>query len=92
MRDTQIDAWDAIQDKLPDARGIVRNAIIGRPLGATLFELQSLLGWPINRISGRVTELAKRGLIQDGGTRRINPLSGKRGIVWVAIDKQDHRD
>lgn len=52
--------------------------------GATLFELVRILNWPVNRISGRVTELAKRGLIVEVGAK-INPESGKRGAVWAWI-------
>ena len=49
-----------------------------------LFDLVGLLNWPINRISGRVTELKAAGLIVEVGTK-INPDSGKRGAVYANI-------
>lgn len=83
MRDTQIDAWESIQDKLPESRSKVLSLIRSADGGATLFELVGWLGWPINRISGRVTELARDSLICDSGYRRVNPISGRPNIVWV---------
>lgn len=84
-RDTQLDAWDQLQPKIGEARRLVLKMIALKGAGgATLFELQTVLGWPVNRISGRVTELTKDGMIGDTGLRRVNPASGKRGIAWVA--------
>lgn len=80
MRDTQIAAYDDILPTLSEKRAKVYGIILERP--STLFELCDSLNWPVNRVSGRVTELSKNGLIVDSGSRRINPNSGKSGIVW----------
>lgn len=83
MRDTQLDAWDDLQETVAGKRQRVLVAIQeSKNHGATLFELSNILNWPINRVSGRVTELSKLGLIVDSKERRINPSSGKKGIVW----------
>lgn len=84
MQDTQLDSWDDIQSTLSEKRLIVYKAISG---GSTLFEICKKLGWPVNRVSGRVTELRKSGRIVDSGIRRINPDSGKSGIVWSQLNE-----
>jgi hypothetical protein len=38
--------------------------------GCTLDELTRLLGWPVNQISGRVTELVKKGRCRRGPDTR----------------------
>ena len=45
---------------------LMRRALIG----ATLDEIANMLGIAPNRISGRITELKKAGLIRDTGKRR----------------------
>lgn len=80
--ETQLDSWDSLQETISSKRLKVFKAIESNE-GATLFELTKILNWPVNRVSGRVTELAKNELIVDSGTRRTNPESGKTGIVWT---------
>lgn len=80
---TQLEAWDALQDSVEGKRLRVLSTIKSKRNGLTLFEICNNLKWPVNRVSGRVTELRKKGLIVDSGQRRINPSSGKNGIVWV---------
>lgn len=79
--ETQREAWDDIQESLSDRLSKVY-AVICKNGGATLTEIASDLSWPINRVSGRVTELRKSGAVIDSGTRRTNPASGKANIVW----------
>lgn len=83
--DTQLSAWDELQNTVEGKRAIVFEAIKKCKKGATLFELQKVLGWSINRISGRVTELQKEDLIRDSGKRRANPESGRNAIVWEIV-------
>jgi len=85
-RETQLSAYAEIKDTLSEARGIVLRAI-NKDGGATTFEIAKLLGWPINRVSGRVTELCDKGAAIDSGERRINPESGKKCIVWSVSQK-----
>ena len=79
IRDTQKEAWWSIQDKLTEKQERVLAEITKAP--ATLFELSARLAWPINRLSGRVTELSDKGKIVPVG-ERTNPDSGRKGIVW----------
>lgn len=79
--DTQLEAYSTIKNK-ENKQWLVFRAIESYN-GLTLFELVKILGWPVNRISGRLRELVKQGKIVDSGWRRLNPESNKSGIVWV---------
>lgn len=81
VRDTQQEAWGALNPKIGERQAVVLSELQRGP--ATLFELTERLMLPVNRVSGRITELHDKGMIADTGTRRINPQSGKRGIVWA---------
>lgn len=83
--DTQLTAWEEIQRTAEGKRKIVYEIIKASKKGATLFEIQKALGWSINRISGRVTELHQDDRIRDSGKRRANPESGRNAIVWEAL-------
>lgn len=80
---TQSDSFYSLGNK--EAKQMLVFTLIKNKKGATLFELVEYLTWPINRISGRVRELVKDGFVMDSGQIRINPESGKGGIVWVEI-------
>lgn len=80
--ETQLAAWQEVQDELPEKRRIVFQMIARHERGVTLFQLVNLLNWPVNSISGRLTELERSGRIEDSGTREVNPATGKRAIVW----------
>jgi len=82
VRDTQLESFIKIGPKLYARQASVFQVIAGSDNGMPLFKIVDKLGWPINRVSGRVTELAKRGLIIDSARREINPSSGRRAIVW----------
>lgn len=77
---TQIQSYLDLQEQVSGKRAAVYNALKLRDM--TLFELKKFLGWEINSVSGRVTELQKLGVIEENGTRR-NPETGKLGIVWA---------
>jgi hypothetical protein len=81
-RQTQLDAWIDLQNKLPARRKAVLEALILHPKGLTCIELSEALRWPINCVSGRLTELYKAGFIREVGTRP-NPESGKQCTVWA---------
>lgn len=83
--DTQLTAWDELQNTVEGKRAIVFDVIKNSKKGATLFEIQKALGWSVNRISGRVTELQQDDRIRDSGKRRANPESGRNAIVWEAV-------
>lgn len=79
----RLEAYTEILPKLPAARRAVWGAIsaLGEH-GATLAELVGLLSWPINRISGRVSELSELGYLREAGQR-----GGQ--TVWAACLPQD---
>jgi len=81
IRDTQRAAYEDLKLTVSEKQDKVRDMIVIYG-GLTLFELVDKLQWPINCISGRVTELCKMGLVEDSGKRLVNPLTGKRGVVW----------
>ena len=84
MKDTQLESWNNIKDSIGDRQYEVYKEIRkAKANGRTLFELVDSLQWPVNNISGRVTELSRKGHIEDSGERRVNPASGKKGVVWV---------
>lgn len=79
-RDTQRAAYYSILDSLQDKERKVLEVIERRP--SALFEIATELGWPINRVSGRVTRLTDKKVVEDSGERRVNPESGMRCTVW----------
>lgn len=81
MRETQLAAYRTLGN-LPEKRRKVAKAVGN---GATLYELTKILGWPVNRVSGRVTELVEAGVVEDSGEKRINPESNKANIVWRLV-------
>lgn len=90
IRDTQRAAWESIQGKLPESRWKVWEAIdrYGE-FGVTTFTVADVLGWPINCVSGRITELTKLGMIKDSGRRGENP-SGKKAVLWIVREDRTH--
>ena len=59
----------------------VHDVIEAHREGATLYDLVAILGWPVNRISGRITELRKGGSIYRNGSR-VSLDSGVQNSVW----------
>lgn len=81
--DTQLSAYASILEHLPESRRHVYNIIASfGSHGVSTLDVSHTLSWPINCVSGRITELAKEGLIRDSGQRGVNP-SGKRCILWT---------
>lgn len=55
-----------IQKSLPEKRRLVYEVILANPGGITRKQIAKILGWPINCVTGRVTELRdKHQLIQE---------------------------
>ena len=80
---TQLAAFDSIQEKLPRARQTVLDVISAAgESGIALHEISERLHWPINCVSGRVTELRKLGRVRDSGRRWTTP-SHRLAILWV---------
>ena len=69
VRKTQVDAFDSIKQKLGAKQRAVAHAL--KILGeASNKDLSKSLGWPINRVTGRVTELVNRGIVTSNSTKR----------------------
>lgn len=81
VRDTSKQAYNSILPALGDKQKDVLRVIRRHPRGIALFELPDQLGWPINAISGRVTELSRKGLIEIIG-EKINPQTGRKAKIW----------
>lgn len=67
-------------------RRAVMEKIAARPgaMGWTRQELAQALGWPINSVTGRVTELLTAELIETAPFCRKNPMTGKAcGVVRI---------
>ncbi|GAB1376863.1 hypothetical protein MASR1M48_17150 [Lactococcus petauri] len=80
MQQTQLDSWEDLQKHIGKRQLDVFQAITHLK-GATCYEVSIFLNIPINRVSGRITELAKKNLIITNKTR-VNPTSGKLNAVW----------
>lgn len=84
---TSREAYATIREKLGQKQQIVYDTLKDYPDGLTNEQLSGVLGWPINRITGRTNELNKFGMIAVNGLR-----PGKSGIsakVWVVKDMND---
>ena len=85
---TSKEAYTKIQDKLGEKQLIVYEAI--KELGtATNEEISEYLNWQINRVTGRVTELVRYGLVDIQGLGRNK--SGFTAKRWCAKDLNDRR-
>ena len=85
IRKTQVDALKAITN-LTGKRKEVYDEIKRftkdpRYIGLTNREIADRLGWEINRVTGRVTELFDRGMVITD-TTRLNVSTNKQHIVW----------
>ncbi len=77
MQDTSLDAWSGIIQSLGPKQQIVFEALQNNP--ASNRTLSKRIGWEINRITGRVNELRKKGLVK----RMFIEYDGNRPvIVW----------
>ena len=84
-RTTQLEAFHALQN-LSGKRKIVYDEIKRftkdpRYRGLSNREIADRLGWEINRVTGRVTELFDRGMILTKETR-LNASTNRQHTVW----------
>ena len=80
MNDASLEAWHNLKDKLGYNQKQVFAAIRMYP-NSTNQELAQILDWQINRITGRVNELRKMNLIEDGGKRK-DRITGNTAHTW----------
>ncbi len=86
VADTSRQAYAAIQDKLGHRQEEVYLAIkeMGKASNESIAEH---LGWPINRVTGRVTELKRFGLVDvEGLTHNKTGFTAK---LWSVRDPND---
>lgn len=83
-RDTSFEAADQIAPRAPILRARCLEAL-EHSNGLTADEVAGRLGLSILSVRPRITELARDGKVRDSGARRNN-ASGKRAIVWMAVN------
>ena len=70
--------YSLIQQDLPDRRARIFEIILKHPNGVTSKEIAKELGWTINCVTGRISELRdKEGLICKVGTKLLPSHDGK---------------
>lgn len=82
-RETSADAADAAAETAPILRARCL-ATLERSNGLTADEVAGRMGASILSIRPRISELTRLGKVRDTGERRNN-ASGKKAIVWAAI-------
>lgn len=85
---TSAKAYESIKSKLGYKQETVYNAIkeLGTPTNEVIADH---LGWPINRVTGRVTELKRFGLVEVYGLGKNK--TGFSAKQWVAVDLNDKK-
>ena len=88
IRDTSMMAWRDLTttQKLGDRQQSVLNALQSVDNPITAKQVAKLLGWEINRVSGRITELLKLGAIEDAGVV-FNESTRRPEHVWRPVGK-----
>jgi len=88
MRQTSIDAYKSILDKLGAKQRLIYDAFCITPL--TNAEVADFLKLPINCVTGRTNELVEMGLVKYAGTK-IHHGTHRRQIIWKCVDNPDAR-
>jgi hypothetical protein len=89
--ETSVAAADAVAPKLGRLQRMAEAAIReAGQRGLTADKLAARLSMDRWSIQPRTSELARRGLIQDSGQRRLN-ATGRCAIVWIALPCPDAR-
>ncbi|MFY9350509.1 MAG: hypothetical protein WBL20_19250 [Sphingobium sp.] len=83
-RDTSFEAAEQVAPRAPILRARCLE-VLEHSNGLTADEVAGRLGLSILSVRPRITELARDGKVRDSGARRNN-VSGKRAIVWMAVN------
>jgi predicted ArsR family transcriptional regulator len=81
LQATSINAYQNLRPTLTKKQAAVREVLLVHGSKA-LFEIKEILGWEVNSVSGRLTELERAKVIARTGERRRNPKTGQPGDVW----------
>lgn len=85
MQQTSLLAWDEIKQDLGDKQKIVLDTIRGASYdGLTNMEISKILDWSVNRVTPRVNELRKLGLVVLVCKRNCR-VTGYRALAWGAL-------
>jgi hypothetical protein len=82
IQDTSLHAYALLTQNLTDRQKEVLDRLRYFP-DVTNMELAVSMGWTVNRVTGRVGELRKLGLVLDAGKRRCKITNGISHI-WKA--------
>ena len=74
-------SWIEIQENLGNIHRLVINTLSKHKNGLTNLELADKLNKPINEVTGRISELKRKKLVIENGTK-INKNSGKLNTVF----------
>jgi len=87
IKDTQRVSWEWTLSRLGARQRTVAQVVSKEGSeGLTVYEVAEALKWPINSVSGRLSELERSGIIHDSGRRRLSPYSSKPCVVWVSSE------
>lgn len=88
VAETSLEAYQSIKEKLGTKQTIVYEALktLGR---ASNEEIADYLGWPINRVTGRMTELRNFDMVAVAGITRNK--SGFSAKLWAPCDINDKK-
>ena len=82
MQQTSMDAYRTIKGKLNHKEQVVFDQVQVSG-GCTNEKLSDLLGWSINRVTGRTNKLVEKGFVKKVGKKPGK--SGRMAIVWGII-------
>ena len=82
-RKTQVDSLKQLKPTVASKRQTVYN-VINYLKPATNRNIAKHLGWDINRVTGRVTELVNLGKVKASGTHKDNETN-RTVTVWESI-------
>jgi DNA-binding Lrp family transcriptional regulator len=85
MRDTSLDNYKIMLDKIPECERKVLE-VIRNYEGITNSEIAQVLGVRPSDITGRTNSLVKDGIVKDGGKRTCK-ITKKRVHIWVYNDE-----
>lgn len=80
MSETQLESWFKLLPSLGRRQMQVLSLLERYNLSGQ--EIATELGLPLHSVSGRVTELVRRGRVQDSGSRRFNAATKRWVTVW----------
>ena len=96
MQETSLESYREVKKTLgkrqKEVMDVFNNAHFNaHPAGFTNSEIADFLGWGINRVTPRVLELRKQGLLELNGIRKCR-VTGRRAMVWIGTECMINRE